>query len=374
MNVALFLEIKQEYTEHLIDILTPFIYEGLSTFYKQAVDISEAEKTTDKILLIFQKLLLTVDGWTQHRIEEETNRIKQMSGTSEYLDDLVRGVIKSNIILLTYSNNVSNLIAQTFYNSLSTANLIHRCYIECAKDAHNNPFLFYHDVQPMDLKRNQILIEKNIQTAIVRGIRKILPIGLILKEYLANSVNIICEPPHIELIGQEQPKVPDPMAPMPKNDPIVSPKGAKTPLKPATPTKVQPQIPAQPKSDPKTKMEKDIMKMVKTENEKSDKEKVKALIQMNKIVNADIKKPSQKGGIEKSVGYTPNKKLNKSDKAIININFNDDSSEDHSSKSSSKTVTSMSDKPHTKHIKDPKSDYIEEYGMPTDYVKKHRRQ
>ncbi|MCJ7637285.1 MAG: hypothetical protein MUO21_07330 [Nitrososphaeraceae archaeon] len=203
MNVTLFREIKNEYTEHLVDTLTPFIYEGLVSFYKEAVNISEDTKNRDKVLLIFQKLLQHIDGWTQHKIDEETNRIKQMSGTSEYLDDLVRSVIKSNIILLTYSNNVSNIVAQTFYNTLSTSNLVHRCYIECAKDAHNNPFLFYHDVEPMDLKRNQILIEKNIQNAIIRGIRKILPIGLILKEYLANTVNIIYEPPHVELIGEQ---------------------------------------------------------------------------------------------------------------------------------------------------------------------------
>lgn len=385
MNVALFLEIKQEYTEHLVDTLTPFIYEGLNSYYKQAVDIAEAEKSFNQTLLIFQKLLTAVDNWTQHKIEEETNRIKQMSGTSEYLDDLVRGVVKSNIILLTYSNNISNIVAQTFYNSLSTANLIHRCYIECAKDAHNNPYLFFHDVNPMDLKRNQIMIEKNIQTAIVRGIRKILPIGLMLKEYLSNSINIICEPPNVELVGHDPSKPQDIMAPAIKPDqqvPILSPKGTKTPQKPVVqapiPVPVQTQVP-QPQSkaisDKKTKIEQDILKMVKTENEKSDKEKVKALIQMDKIVNADIKKVTQKGGIEKSSGYTPNKKLNKSDKAIININFNDESTDDSSSKSSSKSVTSISDKPHSKHVnKDIKSDYIEEYGMPTDYVKKHRRQ
>jgi len=176
MNITSFLEIQQEYTEHLIDILTPFIYADLCTFYKQAINISD---TTSNILLIFQKLLLTIDSWTQHHIEEETNKIKQMSGTTESLDNLVCRIIKSNITLLTYSSNIDNSITQTFYDSFSTSNLIHRCYIECAKDAHNNPFIFYHDIQPTDLDTNQFIIKQNIKDGIIRGIRKSLPIRLL---------------------------------------------------------------------------------------------------------------------------------------------------------------------------------------------------
>ncbi len=391
MNVALFLEIKNEYTEHLVDTLTPFIYEGLGSYYNEAVGIVEKGAQNDKVLLIFQKLLQSIDGWSQNKIEEETNRIKQMSGTSEYLDDLVRGVVKSNIILLTYSNNISNIIAQTFYNSLSTSTLIHRCYIECAKDAHNNPFLFFHDVSPMDLKRNQIIIEKNIQNAIVRGVRKILPIGLMLKEYLANSINIICESPNVELVGKDNGVGPDgtgpdgtkPVAniqPLDQNIPDV-----KTPQN--LPQNAGKNIP----SDKKNKIEKDIIDMVKTENRKSDKEKVQALMQLEKVINSvevkvnkkSIQTPKMEGGRkkyledsqEKSFRYTPNKRLNKSDKAVININFGSETTEETSSKhSSTKSLTSMSDRVHTKHIsRHAKSDYIEEYGMPSESVKKNNR-
>lgn len=411
MNVALFLEIKQEYTEHLIDILTPFIYEGLHSIYKEAVNINESGTTKDKTLLIFQKLLMVVDTWTQHRIEEETNRIKQMSGSSEYLDDLIRGVIKSNIILLTYSNNISNVVAQTFYDSLSTPALVHRCYIECAKDSHNNPFLFFHEVSPMDLKRNQVMIEKNIQTGIIRGIRKILPISLMLKEFLCNSINIIAENPQIELVGQcpnngntgaanpnvsnvpnatnpTNPNQQDPMVPQINQNanpnananqglPVKSPNKSKTPQKSApkpngetkpshNPTQKTPQKQV---SDKKQEMKQNIMEMVKTENGKSDKEKVMALIHMNKIV-AGEKKIHQGGH-----GYTPNHKLNDSGKAIINVDFNEYSSEEKHSKSSSKS-TSIPSQPNTRQVYNhhhTKSEYIEEYGMPTDQVKKNRK-
>lgn len=391
MNVTLFLEIKNEYTEHLVDTMVPFIYEGLVSFYKEAVNISEDTKNRDKVLLIFQKLLQTIDGWTQHKIEEETTRIKQMSGTSDYLDDLVKSVIKSNIILLTYSNNVSNVVAQTFYNTLSTSNLVHRCYIECAKDAHNNPFLFYHDVEPMDLKRNQILIEKNIQSAIIRGIRKILPIGLILKEYLTNSVNIIYEPPHVELVGENQQMIPP--VPVPLPDKVPTEKKILTE-----------KIPTEKKSEkqPDKQLDKQVMKLINTENEKSDRDKVKALMQLEHVLNnaeANTKRdPMSPTPINMNGGrlhrildegknkseYTPNKRLNKSDKAVININFDSESDLDKTNtKSSSKTVTTLSEKPFTKNISrnhhrelsdaiDPNNvAFIEEYGAPTESTAQH---
>jgi len=202
-NINLFLKIKEEFTEHLIDTLTPHIYEGLSSIYKCAVNVAKKSNANDKILLIFQKMLESIKSWNQMQIDEETQRIKEASNTKEYLDELIRAVIKSNIILLTCSNNLNNIIGSTFYQNFTTARFIHVCYIECAKDAHNNPYLFYHDVAPMDLKRNQIIVQQNIQNGIIRAIRKVLPIASILKEYLANTISIIPELPAEDKKGNQ---------------------------------------------------------------------------------------------------------------------------------------------------------------------------
>ena len=266
MNVALFLEIKNEYTEHLVDTLTPYVYEGLNSIYKEAAKIAETSNCSEKTLLIFQKLLQSVNGWNQIKIEDETNRIKQLSNTSDYLDKLVKAVIKSNIILLSYSNSVSNIIAQTFYNNLTTSTFVHRCYTECAKDAHNNPYLFYHDILPMDLKRNQIIVQQNIQSGITRAIRKILPISMILEEYLVNSVNIIQEPQKIELVGVgTQPIVADPMAPQ---EVQIKPTG--------TPAQA-----SEKKKD--AALEKQVMKLLS--ETKSDKDKIQAIMNLDKIIS-----------------------------------------------------------------------------------------
>lgn len=343
MNVALFLEIKNEYSEHLIDTLMPFIYEGLRSLYNDATKIAKEGEGNDKVLMIFQKLLQSVDNWTVIDIDKETNRIKQASGTSEYLDDLVKAVIKSNIILLSYSNSISTLIAQSFYNNLSTPNLIHRCYIECAKDAHNNPFLFFHEVTPMDYKRNQIIVQQNIQSAIIRAIRKVLPIPLILKEYLANSVSIIDEP-HIGNIKSEK------------------------------------------------KVEQDVMNIIKSEQNKTDKERINAIMNMDKLITSMKQEKDDKTKIDfgrrpspvekkqynllkpnkmNSISDYQNIGLHADDKKIININVNNDPTPKQPYMDKSGSKTSMSDNMFNKRNNgdilservDPKAvNYIEEYG------------
>lgn len=347
MNIALFLEIKNEYTEHLVDIATPYICEGINSIYSDAFKITSATNRNDKVLLAFQKLLQHIVDWPQNKIEEETNRIKQLSNTTEYFDDLFKAVIKSNIILLTYSNTVSNVIGQSFYNNLTTSTFIHKCYIECGKDAHNNPYIYYHDVEPMERKRNQILIHRQINDGILRAIRKILPISMILKEFLVNSMNIIAEPPKIELVNNIENV---------KEDIKISEKN--------------------------NNVEKEVMDIIKSENTKSNKEKIKAIMNLDKIISsiepARIKSITQKKSSEKNkidiviTSRVSDKdvlknKLNKSDKNILNIDLGD-STDHYSQKSVSATTLSgfpIKDNMETTEKIDPqKLNLIENYGLP----------
>lgn len=390
MSVALFLEIKNEYTEHLVDTLAPYIYEGLTSIYKRAVGVAEESNANDKILMIFQKLLQEISIWNQVKINEETNRIKRCSNTADYLDDLVKAVIKSNIILLTYSNTISNVIAQSFYNNVTTTTFIHRCYMECGKDAHNNPYLFFHDIEPMDFKRNQILIQQHIQSGITRAIRKILPLSMILKEYLANSANIIQEPPKVELLGSQNladrgsilPPLGGPPATLPTQSVIAS--------KMATESKIDPNL------------EKEVMKIIKSESTKSDKQVIREIMNMDKILTSldrpkaeqSVKVPEQKSNRKKLseiLAYAPmesgnndvlNKRLGTSDKKVLNINFDDEPSAENSANKQSVSGTTLSNRAmpnknaprmslETSERMDPsKVKLIEDYGPSNDISKR----
>jgi hypothetical protein len=64
---------------------------------------------------------------------------------------------------------------------------IHNVYIESARNIFQNPFLFYHDYTSFELKKNQRDAINLIKTSVNEAIRKMLPLNLILKEFLGNS-------------------------------------------------------------------------------------------------------------------------------------------------------------------------------------------
>ena len=142
---------------------------------------------------------------------------------------------------------------------------IHRCYTECGKDAHNNPYLFFHDIEPMDYKRNQIVVQTKIQEGITRAVRKILPISMILKEYLINSMNIVQEQPKVELLG---------LVPTNQIENIM----------PNDIYNKQPNIDQRIVSD--SNLEKEVLRIINTESNKSDKQKIQAIMNIDKIISS----------------------------------------------------------------------------------------
>jgi len=400
MDVALFLEIKNEYTEHLVETILPYIYEGLTSIYKEAVRVADESNCVEtKTLIIFQKLLQSINNWNQLRINEETNRIKQLSNTADYLDDLVKAVIKSNIILLAYSKTVSNVIGQGFYNSLTTATFIHRCYTECGKDAHNNPYLFFHDIDPMDYKRNQIIVQTKIQEGITRAIRKILPISMILKEFLINSINIIQEPPKVELVGLAPTGLAQPSIDNLVGHDILS----KYP-------NIDQKFASETKQD--SKLEKEVLKMLKSESIKSDKQKIQAIMNLDKIITSmEPNKPAELSArnnpnralstiTKKNAEYLVaphlmdekdnfnddlvNARLRQSDRKILDINIDDEQTEASAIKKSVSNTTLSNHllpnrngprmNPETSERMDPlKVKFIEDYGLQNGIAKRNMR-
>jgi len=417
MSVALFLEIKNEYTEHLVDTLTPYLYEGLTCIYKDAVKMANETNSNEKTLMIFQKLLQSINNWNQQRITEETDRIKKMSNTADYLDDLVKSVIKSNIILLTYSNTISNVIGQSFYNGLTTPTFVHRCYTECGKDANNNPYLFFHDIDAMDYKRNQIIINQHIQAGITRAIRKILPLSMILKEYLVNSANIIQEPPRVELLGLPKPAENASIFPPNLAQPTAVDNVHLNGGNQASLTKMDPNL------------EKEVMKIIKSESVKTEKQKIRDIMNIDKILTSMEPKVAEfdgRGGVssarrelfsagpdlqgagqnlrvtgrkrsdfivaphllegEEEDNDIINHHLGKSDKKILNINFDEEPTVDNAGPKKSVSATSLSSRgmpgnrsgprmnPETSERIDPtKVNLIEDYGTQMGGSKRYNK-
>lgn len=191
-------EIKNEYTKFLINLLKPFIYEGFYGIYLQAVkvedDYIQKEKINPKIknpgiFKIFQTLLRDIPNLGDNFIEEETKRIKERSKSSDFFDDLVRAVIKSFIVLLTFnvSQKKCQVVKEKFHESINIRHFIHKCYIECARIIFNNPELFWHKFPTIEAKKNKQEVYNLISDGISEAIRKMLPVRLILQEYLSKD-------------------------------------------------------------------------------------------------------------------------------------------------------------------------------------------
>lgn len=186
--LGVLVETKHEYTTHLTNILTPLVFEGIQSVYKQSLEVSK----DNEVLKIFQSFLKAIPKWNQLMIETETNRIINSSHSYGWLNDLIRATLKANLIVLMYNPTckTQTKVDSKLYQNIKTTEFIHRVYIECARELYNNPYLLYHNYPPIEIKRNQRDCMCIIKDCIKESLRKLLPVKHILKIYLGEDVEI----------------------------------------------------------------------------------------------------------------------------------------------------------------------------------------
>lgn len=250
MNQQLFLKIQETYTDYLIDVLTPVIFEGLQSIYKAAKSNAIAANKPNDVLRTFQELVQGITDWNREKLANETHRIKVATHTTAYFDDLVFAVCKCNVILLSYSDNITSPTLTAFFDRFDTVDFVHRCYIECGKDAFNCPYLFYDEVEPLDVKRSHLMLVSKIKEAIQRAIRKILPYETLVKEFLTNTLNIFPNVRHSE-----------------KRSHVLN---------------------EMPYASPKAEIQA-MQQMIQSEQKKSEREKVQEMLVLDKVVQESLK-------------------------------------------------------------------------------------
>ena len=172
------LEVKQEYTKQLSNLLVPVLYEGLASIY------SEAKRTrTDTPMKMFQILLSKIPNWNQNIIQNEYNRI--ISKTQcDWLNDLITAVFISHAKIL--SSIKTKKKGKTLNLKVPNGDyFIHKAYIECARQFWKNPYLFLDNINTIEYQRNMRESELIIEQAINETIRKLLPVRNILQQYIA---------------------------------------------------------------------------------------------------------------------------------------------------------------------------------------------
>lgn len=181
----LLVETKNEYTAHLVNTLTNTIYEGIQSIYKDALASAEH----NEVLRVFQKYLREIPKWNQMIIDKETDRIVNVVQGNGWIEDLARATLKANLAVLMYNPTMKSQpkLDTSVYKTLKLSHFIHVIYVECARELWNNPYLFYHNYPPIDIKRNQKESIILIKDCIREAVRKLLPIKSILAFYLADD-------------------------------------------------------------------------------------------------------------------------------------------------------------------------------------------
>ena len=180
-NTPIFSQAKLEYTNQLIDTLTPNFFDGIKSIYDEAKTVNSVNKT-QSITLLFRNFLEKVPTWSNVIIESETERIIKITDC-DWLDDLITAVFISHTKILTsIGANTSNTNIDLVIPK--TVNFIHKCYINIAREMWKNPYLFNEYIIASEYQKNMRTVELIIKESMENTIRQLLPIKEILKQHL----------------------------------------------------------------------------------------------------------------------------------------------------------------------------------------------
>jgi hypothetical protein len=175
-------ETKKEYTTQLVNIISPFIFDGIQSLYEEACKVAKDNEE----LKIFQNFLKKIPSWNPLILESETGRVLKESSCEDLLPQLLSAVVKSNIMVLT-NTPPERKHSIKLPKDIDFQRFIHFAYIETAKSIYENPYLFYHKFSVFDVKKNQRDARDTIKVSIHEAIRKLLPLQYILNEYLVEE-------------------------------------------------------------------------------------------------------------------------------------------------------------------------------------------
>lgn len=183
-------ELKNEYLAVLSDLLAVPIYQGIASIYDAAAKVAEMKESGEE-LRVFQDLLKdVVPRWPAPVLAKEVERVRTVTKQGEILDDLLRAVLKSSIMLQTQVKVFSDMthVSRDSYEEASFSTFLHKCYVLTAREFFNNPYLFARDT-PENMKKNQRDAVQIIHNTIRHAIRQSLPLKGMLREFLEEPID-----------------------------------------------------------------------------------------------------------------------------------------------------------------------------------------
>ena len=185
-NVSALHESKNEWGARLLTILTPLIVEGFKSIFEESLNLCRANNEMDKYLMTFQNFISRIPKWNPAIIENEKKRICDKSGCT-YLDDLITCVHIIQLKLLT-AVRAGTKQKKVDIQIPKFEDFIHKVYIHVARKIYKNVYLFETNLPPLQTQKNYRELEVIIQECILNAVRESIPIDMILRAYLDETI------------------------------------------------------------------------------------------------------------------------------------------------------------------------------------------
>ena len=228
-DISVYGEAKGEYTRQLCVFLVPCLESYFLSLLEEAKALSP---NPSKVLWHFQTLLQSIPDWNQDKVTKETELI-QKDCKCDYLEELLTAVfiahtkVLSAIRLTTKQKKLQITIPKIEH-------FLHRVLSDSARALWVNAYLFA-DTNSIDKQKNLRQVATLLQDSVLQGIRGLLPVKSILREYLqeddsddeekhevehekeeSEHTEVKVEEPKVEEPKVEEPKVEEPKIEEPK--------------------------------------------------------------------------------------------------------------------------------------------------------------
>jgi hypothetical protein len=181
-GTSVYAEAKGEYTRQLCQYLTPV----LQKYFLDMIELAkERESEPKKHLISFQTLLEGVSEWNIDKVQRETQNIA-INTQCDYLEELLTAVFIAHTKVLS-SIRLTNKNKKLQITIPKLEHFLHRTLTECSRLMWRNTFLFASTGTALERQKNMCQIENLIREGILQGVRSMLPVKSILREYLSTD-------------------------------------------------------------------------------------------------------------------------------------------------------------------------------------------
>lgn len=189
-------QIKKNFIKFFTSGVNQSLYKGFIYIFNKAIDdkniiikkeFEKGQRVKVDIKQLFCGYLRGIETWNEKTIENETNRILENSEYKHSLKSIVDCIVATNINFYLVGNPNCKEIINEYISHITLEKVIHLCYINASKELLNIPSYFIvtgkKHTDEKSLKEIKKIINKNIK----KTLNELIPIDVIIKEYLSNS-------------------------------------------------------------------------------------------------------------------------------------------------------------------------------------------